>query len=672
MNDLRNSAKQTLSGLVALLHKNGVLNAYIPRWIILLLDLMLISFSFVLLFVLLKLLLEYPMQPGIETRFAVVISVYTFYELILRVYRGTVRFSGLSEIVRLFMFIMLSVLTIGVSFSFLKGYFKEFDISLFWIFAHGAIAFFLLFCLRVGVKYSFYFLSTAYASRNRVLVFGADANSLALAQMLSVDSASVYKPVALIDTEHNFRGIRLGSIPVVQMPESKEKLTELMEKYRVDQLIFREEQLKGLPGETLDRLLEAKLRLLVIGGATDLKDHDQKARLSVNEIKIEDLLNRAVIKTENSVVAEKHRERVVLVTGAAGSIGSEVVMQVAQFGPKKLILLDQAESPLHEMELRVRGQYPDLEVVIFIGDVRNRQRMEQLFELYAPEVIYHAAAYKHVPMMERYPAEAIRVNVMGTRLMADLAVKYNTRKFVMVSTDKAVNPTNVMGASKRIAEIYVQSLYSSLAHLSVEHKKRTRFITTRFGNVLGSNGSVVPLFKRQIAKGGPVTVTHKDIIRYFMTIPEACRLVLEAGCMGRGGEIFVFDMGEPVRIYDLAKRMISLSGLTPGKDIAIVETGLRPGEKLYEELLNDKESTLPTHHEKIMVAKVREYDYREVCLLIDGLVKEALDGHDDEVVRRMKLIVPEFKSRNSVYEKFDVESDHPETLASLHEVVHES
>ena len=357
--------------------------------------------------------------------------------------------------------------------------------------------------------------------------------------------------------------------------------------------------------------------------------------------------------TENIVVAEKHRDRVVLVTGAAGSIGSEVAMQVAGFNPTTLILMDQAESPLYDMELKMKNQFPNVDCVIFIADVRSETRMRELFVLYSPEVVYHCAAYKAVPRRERDHEEAIRVNVMGTKLLNDLGVGYNTSKLGMVSTDKAVNTTNVMGASKRIAEIYVQSLYLSLAYLTAERKKRTRFITTRFGNVLGSNGSVVPLFKDQIAKGGPVTVTHKDIIRYFMTIPEACKLVLEAGCMGRGGEIFVFDMGEPVKIYDLAARMIRLSGLTPDKEIKIIETGLRPGEKLFEELLNDKETTLTTHHKKIMIAKVREYDYEKVNTEIGQLIDCAMAGDNDETVRNMKMIVPEFISKNSVYEKFD-------------------
>ncbi|MEG0950106.1 MAG: nucleoside-diphosphate sugar epimerase/dehydratase [Bacteroidales bacterium] len=668
MKERMNPLHGLYKGVSAVLNKRGVLRAYIPRWVVLALDLSLVVIAYVVVLAVFRIVVGYQPAPGVELRILLMLFIYAVMELIFRIYRGTVRYSGISEMARLLLFVGAST-TLGIFASgALEMRFDSFTVAPALLCVHGSLTFLLLFMLRIAVKYTFYFLSTAEMSRKRVLIYGCDANTLAMAQMLAADSQAEYKPAGLLDTEGTHKGMRLGSIPVYALPETECQVTDLMVKTRAEQIIFRDEQLKDISGELLDRLLATQVRLLVMGHTTDLKDRTKKARLSVNEIRIEDLLNREVIRTENSVVAEKHRDRVILVSGAAGSIGSEVVMQVAQFNPKQLILLDMAESPLYEIELKVRRAFPDLNVVIFIGDVRNKLRMETLFETYAPEVIYHAAAYKHVPMMERYPNEAIRINVMGTRILADLAVKYNTRKFVMVSTDKAVNPTNVMGASKRIAEIYVQSLFLSLAHLTAERKKRTRFITTRFGNVLGSNGSVVPLFKDQIAKGGPVTLTHKDIIRYFMTIPEACRLVLEAGCMGRGGEIFVFDMGEPVRIYDLAKRMIRLSGLTPGKDIEIIETGLRPGEKLFEELLNDKELTLPTHNDKIKVAKVREYDYAEVCGAVDALITLALDGDDMEVVRQMKRIVPEFKSRNSRFEELDGASEEKES--ALHEITH--
>ncbi|MGL4519390.1 MAG: polysaccharide biosynthesis protein [Phocaeicola sp.] len=560
---------------------------------------------------------------------------------------------------RLFIMVSLSTITtVGVS-SILEHFGYIPSLSSMWTMLHGILSFLMLFLLRIVVKYSYYFLSSLNYSKKRVAIYGSDTHAISLAQQLSSDSESIYKPVALIQEGHSLDGVRIANIPVVKSPSSSDELLELIQFYHIDKILFLEAQLKTLPTEFIDMMLSVNVKLLVVGGTTDFRNRDgnHKARVSVHEIRIEDLLDREVIKTDNAVVAERHVGKVILVSGAAGSIGSEIAQQVARYSPQLLVILDQAESPLHELEIKLRREHPDLNLITYIGDVTNKTRMMILFESFMPEIVYHAAAYKHVPMMERYPCEAVRVNVLGTKTMADLAVQYKARKFIMVSTDKAVNPTNVMGASKRIAEIYVQSLFLSLEHLHAEHRRRIRFITTRFGNVLGSNGSVVPLFKDQISKGGPITLTHKDIIRYFMTIPEACRLVLEAGCMGSGGEIFVFDMGQPVKIYDLATRMIRLAGLTPGKDIDIIETGLRPGEKLYEELLNDQELTMPTHHEKIMVAKVREYDFDTIHANIDAMINCALENNPMETVRQMKQLVPEFKSRNSIYETLDIETE---------------
>ncbi|MGZ3932191.1 MAG: UDP-N-acetylglucosamine 4,6-dehydratase family protein, partial [Bacteroidia bacterium] len=350
------------------------------------------------------------------------------------------------------------------------------------------------------------------------------------------------------------------------------------------------------------------------------------------------------IKLNTAIISSELKNKVVLITGAAGSIGSELARQCVKFGPKKIILLDQAESPLHDVELEFSDKFSKDSFETVIGDVRNKDRMHNVFRTFKPQLVFHAAAYKHVPMMENNPSESILNNILGTKIAADLAVEYGAEKFVFVSTDKAVNPTNVMGASKRIAEIYIQSLGKSA---------KTKFITTRFGNVLGSNGSVIPRFKKQIEQGGPVTITDPNITRYFMTIPEACQLVLEAGCMGKGGEIFVFDMGKSVKIVDLARKMIKLSGLQEGKDIKIVFTGLRPGEKLYEELLADAENTLPTHHSQILVGKVREYPYEEVARIIEELIVLFDTQNNDKIVQRMKDLVPEFKSNNSVFEKLD-------------------
>jgi FlaA1/EpsC-like NDP-sugar epimerase len=370
----------------------------------------------------------------------------------------------------------------------------------------------------------------------------------------------------------------------------------------------------------------------------------------IKKVKIEDLLERSQIKINNEHVMNQVNGKRILVTGAAGSIGSEIAKQLGQYNPQMIVLCDQAESPLHNLQLDLQETFKQQLYHSFIADVTNEQRMRVLFDTFKPQIVYHAAAYKHVPMMENHPIEAVHTNVKGTFNVANLAVEYKVKKFVFVSTDKAVNPTNVMGATKRIAELYVQSLNNNLVRLG---SGGTKFITTRFGNVLGSNGSVIPRFREQIEKGGPVTVTHPEITRYFMTIPEACQLVVEAGCMGNGGEIYVFDMGKSVKIVDLAEKMIKLSGFIPYQDIDIRFTGLRPGEKLYEELLNDLENTLPTHHEKILVAKVRENDYNQVLEAIGKLFDTLKTQHTLNIVRQMKQIVPEFKSQNSAFEQLD-------------------
>lgn len=394
--------------------------------------------------------------------------------------------------------------------------------------------------------------------------------------------------------------------------------------------------------------MDAGIHIFMFSGMQEWNGKDDLDHRQLKEVDIEDLLPRDKIEIDLNVVEKQLTGNTILVTGAAGSIGSEIVRQVAQFRPKRLVLIDQAETPLHDIRLMMARQWPNVEAETIVSDICMKERMEELFDIYRPDYVFHAAAYKHVPMMENNPGESVRNNIDGTRVIADLAVKYGTKKFVMVSTDKAVNPTNVMGCSKRICEIYVQSLDKAIKDGKI--KGVTQFVTTRFGNVLGSNGSVIPLFREQIRRGGPVTVTHKDIIRFFMLIPEACKLVLEAGTMGNGGEIFVFDMGKPVRIVDLAKRMIQLSG---AKDVEIKFTGLRDGEKLYEEVLNEEETTKPTFHPKIKIAQVREYDYTEVSDHIDSLVASSIQETDMQIVKRMKDLVPEFKSKHSKYEVLD-------------------
>ena len=402
-----------------------------------------------------------------------------------------------------------------------------------------------------------------------------------------------------------------------------------------------------------DRLVryceQLSLKTLVVPDMEEVRDGEVKR--SIREVKIEDLLGRDEIEINLKEIGALLKGKTILVTGAAGSIGSEICRQLAHFDIARLVCFDAAETPMHTLRLELEETFKGLDFVPVIGDVRNADRVDYVYRNWSPQVVFHAAAYKHVPLMEENPCEAVRTNVYGTRIVADAAVKYGIEKFVMVSTDKAVNPTNIMGCSKRLAEIYVQSL--SIAIAKGEVTGNTRFITTRFGNVLGSNGSVIPRFREQISKGGPVTVTHPDIIRYFMTIPEACRVVLEAGTMGKGGEIFIFDMGEPVRIVDLAKRMIELSGLRLAEDIEIKYTGLRPGEKLYEELLSSKECTQETPHEKIRVAAVSEYEYGDVAAHIALLTELSRAVKITEMVREMKAFVPEFRSKNSVFEKLD-------------------
>ena len=427
---------------------------------------------------------------------------------------------------------------------------------------------------------------------------------------------------------------------------------DLNVRLRIDGVIFPSVRTAQDERDRLVRFCEEdNLSTLVVPEIEEMRGGE--VRRSVRPIRIEDLLGRDEIRINLDEIGNLLSGKTILVTGAAGSIGSEICRQLAHFPIHKLICFDSADTPMHNLRLELEDKYKDLNFVPIIGDVRSDDRLDYVFRNWHPQVVFHAAAYKHVPLMEENPCEAVRTNVYGSRLLADFAVRYGVERFVMISTDKAVNPTNIMGCSKRLAEIYVQSL--SLAIARGEVRGTTKFITTRFGNVLGSNGSVIPRFREQIAAGGPVTVTHPDIIRFFMTIPEACRLVLEAGTMGNGGEIFVFDMGEPVRIADLARRMIQLSGLKEGKDIEIKYTGLRPGEKLYEEVLSNKENTKETPHEKIRVASVREYAYGDVCRHIDRLSELSKAVEILPMVREMKAFVPEFKSKNSRFEELDVE-----------------
>lgn len=587
-------------------------------------------------------------------RLLIVFLTYALLALALGTSKYIVRLSVIEDTYRLVLLVILaSAVLCGIS---LVSYFVwgGFYFSFWNIFNIGMMAFALMLIMRLAIKYFYLAVSGVSTQKTRVIVLGSAINSFFLASALKSEFEGRFDPVALLSLNPKNSDNSVNGIPIV--PYNEDEVAEVFRFYKCKTLLFLSTQLDIMRDGIADVFLRNNIRLLMLN---QIEEFDLNSKTMpelsthVHDIRIEDLLCREPIKTENHAIRSVIRGETVMITGAAGSIGSEIVRQVAQMGAGDIVLLDQAETPMHEMQLEMEAKFPDIKIHLFIGDVANRERMEHAFQKYHPRYVFHAAAYKHVPMMERNPPEAVLTNVFGTKNVADLSVKYGVEKFVMISTDKAVNPTNVMGASKRIAEIYVQSLFFHLRGKS--DRPSTAFITTRFGNVLGSNGSVIPLFRKQIEQGGPVTITHRNIIRYFMTIPEACSLVLEAGCMGAGGEIFIFDMGQPVKIWDLAVRMISLSGLKVGSDIEIVETGLRPGEKLYEELLNEKEHTLPTHHKKIMIARVRTYAYEDVCQHIARLENLVHAGASHDIVAEMKHMVPEFKSNNSVWQQVDQE-----------------
>lgn len=504
---------------------------------------------------------------------------------------------------------------------------------------------------RMVVK-QLYDLFRQSVNAKKAFIYGVKSGGIALAKSLLNQTPQEYSLVGFVSPDEDLESKYLMGVQVrrdgpnlVQHMQDVGTTDLLVSPLMVDR--FRANE------KLIDGIIAAGIRILMIPSAEEWDGKSPLLQKKLKEVEIEDLLPREKIEVDMDAVKAVLENRKILITGAAGSIGSEIVRQVALCHPAELILIDQAETPMHDIRLMMARQFFGVKAHTIVASITDQGYMEQIFESHRPEFVFHAAAYKHVPMMEDNPVQAVRNNINGTRIMADLAVKYGTKKFVMVSTDKAVNPTNVMGCSKRICEIYCQSLNAKLHNMASETQetfRATQFVTTRFGNVLGSNGSVIPLFREQIKRGGPLTVTHPDIIRYFMLIPEACKLVLEAGTIGKGGEIFVFDMGKPVKIVDLAKRMIALSG---AKDVDIQFTGLRDGEKLYEEVLSDKENTVPTKHPKIMVARVREYDY-ETALANEIRLMQATDSYDDmEIVRIMKEIVPEYKSKESKYEVLD-------------------
>jgi len=561
-------------------------------------------------------------------------------------YAGVIRFSSFIDLRRIGLAMLFGlVVDIFCECAFgLSRWLMELRISDFVLSALLATA--LMWTVRIWVK-TLYDATSRYNRNVKVFIYGVRAGGVALAKNINSQEGSPYVISGFVSDATDMVGKRLMNITVYP---NDEHLVEEMKSQGVGTLLVSPLKSDILRNSEVmvDRLIEGGIRILMFPSAQEWDGKSELRYTQLKEVNVEDLLPREKIEIDMTAVGNLLRGKRILITGAAGSIGSEMVRQIALFDPAELILVDQAETPLHDIRLMMAHRWPEIKAHTIVGDIADEGRMETLFANHKPQYVFHAAAYKHVPMMEDNPYESIENNVNGTRIIADLAVKYGTRKFVMVSTDKAVNPTNVMGCSKRICEIYVQALDKAIKDGKVAGE--TCFVTTRFGNVLGSNGSVIPLFERQIKSGGPVTVTHPDIIRFFMLIPEACKLVLEAGAMGHGGEIFVFDMGNPVRIADLAKRMIKMSGV---KNIEIKYTGLRDGEKLYEEVLNDKEISLPTFNNKIKIAKVREYDYEDVSEKISALISSAPSSDDMTIVAGMKALVPEFKSQHSKYEALD-------------------
>ena len=629
---------------------------YLPRWCVLFIDLLLVSIAFWISMGIGTSMFHYgEISPETTTlrywvQFLIVLVVQFICFWSFHTYSGILRYSTFVDTIKCF----LSVLICGDSLLIFNGLYAYFSgtklLMNTLLLIYIPIAFVLLFCLRVGIKTTYEYIRQHVTSSPKVLIYGTKSAGLAIAKMLRSSGDTPYRPVGFIgDSTTTKSDYRLNGLPVFPL---NEKTFRWMKEHEVKSIIISPIKMREIkPAQDLQVFFDHNIHILSTPYFTEFDNADEadaKRIGRINTIQIEDLLERPSIKIDTDNVRQIITNKVVLVSGAAGSIGSELVRQVQRFEPQVTVLLEMAESPLHDLLMDLKTQFPNRRFIPVIGDVRNRERMENIFNEFHPDVVYHAAAYKHVPMMEEFPNEAICANVQGTKNMADMAVKYGVQRFVMISTDKAVNPTNIMGASKRIAEMYVQSLFKQL---SKENPDCTKFITTRFGNVLGSNGSVIPYFKKQIAAGGPVTVTHPDIIRYFMTIPEACTLVMEASTLGNGGEIFVFDMGHPVKIYDLAKNMIRLAGFIPEEEIPIVFTGLRPGEKLYEELLNQKETTLPTTNEKIMIARVREFPFAEVSEKIDTLIDLAHQDKPFLTVQQMKDIVPEFISKNSIYEQ---------------------
>jgi FlaA1/EpsC-like NDP-sugar epimerase len=641
----------------------------VPRWVILIIDLVVTGFSFTLSYFIVK---QFEFSEILRGHFFIYtvlyccISLPVFYSM--RIHTGMLRFSNVYDMMRISLAVLITGVLYPIAVVFLVN--REYHINTLNISGVLLINFFISCTLHMMLRsmvrgFYYYIKQNAIVLKENVLIYGSDTEAMLVKQAIESSITNKFVIAGFVDTDINKANVSIQQKRVYHIRE----LPLLKTKKKIDKLILMNEQLDSNDKKVvIEKCLQFGIKVLTVP-PSDQWIYGKLSLKQIQELRIEDLLQREPIIINNEKISSELTGKRILITGAAGSIGSEIVRQVLSFNPEMVVLCDQAESPLHEIQLEMEEKFPDSDIKIFIGNIRDRNRMQIPFREYRPNFVFHAAAYKHVPMMEKHPSEAVLTNVMGTKIIADLSVLYNVHKFVMISTDKAVNPTNVMGTSKRIAEMYVQSLSSAADNLvdqtimglingdgkhGANGTTRTKFITTRFGNVLGSNGSVIPRFRQQIQQGGPVTVTHPEITRYFMTIPEAVQLVMEAAIMGKGTEIFVFDMGKPVKIVDLALKMIRLAGLTPDEDIKIVYSGLRPGEKLYEELLNEKEKTLPTHHEKIKIAKIIPCSHKVVRDIEDLISMSRLEDNYG-TVKKMKELVPEYKSKNSQYEKLDLQ-----------------
>ncbi len=616
---------------------------YTPRWVVFMVDVFICMTSIILAYLLrFNFVIPENSAHPLTSIVPFLLSVRIISFLISGTYAGVVRYSGIYDTKRIFITILSG--SVFVLFCNLINYRfvdKTFFIPTSILIIDFITTLFFMISLRLMIKVIFMEYSKFSVPAKKVIVYGADKSAISAKQILEQDVDLRYDIVAFVDHVKKTTNKRIGGVNIYHT----DKLERLIEEEQIDYLILAKpnepiEQKR----EIIELCLSHNLKILSVPPIDEWEDGRFNPK-KIERIKIEDLLERPEIELDVNNIKKEVSDKVVLVTGAAGSIGSEIVKQVSKFNPKEIILFDQSETPMYDIDIKLKEELKIFNFHVIMGDVVNQERLDKVFKTFKPQIVYHAAAYKHVPMMENNPTEAVSTNIKGTKIIADLSDKYNVEKFVMVSTDKAVNPTNVMGASKRIAEMYIQAL---------NFKSKTNFITTRFGNVLGSNGSVIPRFRKQIEEGGPITVTDSRITRYFMTIPEACKLVLEAAAMGKGGEIFLFDMGKSVKIVDLAKKMITLYGLELDKDIKINFTGLRPGEKLYEELLATKENTTPTHNDKIMIAKVITQDYDKINSQILELIEMLKTQNNMLVVSLMKKIAPEFKSQNSIYEQLDI------------------